>query len=224
MPNAPLDCYQQSRGKSSPWEAHMGVEGRGTGCPRLTLDWFRIQGVCGHTSLGGWGWCVCVREREMESMGLQKGNLLSWGEGLQATPVSLLPTLYKQTQATGQQDSDLGALPGTTLTPVSQGTHLLSCSKQGSHTRTSFSMPNLGMVEYLEEHLPQKIWPHARQWCCDTGWSGRPGQPLFTPTFCPAPPAAGSARLGLPGWGGQKVSLGGHKGPGEQGTLASSQL
>lgn len=30
-------------------------------------------------------------------------------------------------------------------------------------------MPNLGMVEYLEEHLPQKIWPHARQWCCDTG-------------------------------------------------------
>ena len=160
---------------------------------------------------------MCVSEREVESLGLQKGNLLSWGEGLQATPVSLLPTLYKQTRATGQQDSDLGALPGTTLAPVSQGTHLLSCSKQGSHTRTSFSMPNLGMVEYLEEHLPQKIWPHARQWCCDTGWSGRPGQPLFTPTFCPALPAAGSARLGLPGWGGQKVSLGGHKGPGGTG-------
>ena len=36
-------------------------------------------------------------------------------------------------------------------------------------------MPNLGMVEHLEEHLPQKIWPHARQWCCDTGGSGPAG-------------------------------------------------
>lgn len=44
-------------------------------------------------------------------------------------------------------------------------THLFSCSKQGSHTRTSFSMPNLGMVEYLDEHFPQKICPQARQWC-----------------------------------------------------------
>lgn len=48
---------------------------------------------------------------------------------------------------------------------INLGTHLLSSSKQGSHTRTSFSMPNFGMVEYLDEHLPQKIWPHARQWC-----------------------------------------------------------
>ena len=113
---------------------------------------------------------MCVCERERDGVNGAAERQLSWGEGLQATPVSLLPTLNKQTRAPGQQDSDLGALPGTTLAPVSQGTHLLSCSKQGSHTRTSFSMPNLGMVEYLEEHLPQKIWPHARQWCCDTGW------------------------------------------------------
>lgn len=28
------------------------------------------------------GVCMCVCVREMESMGLQKGNSLSWGEGL----------------------------------------------------------------------------------------------------------------------------------------------
>lgn len=44
-------------------------------------------------------------------------------------------------------------------------THLLSSSKQGSQTRTSFSMPNFGIVEYFDEHLPQKICPQARQWC-----------------------------------------------------------
>jgi hypothetical protein len=31
---------------------------------------------------------------------------------------------------------------------------------------TSFSMPNLGMGQALDEHLEQKTWPHARQWCC----------------------------------------------------------
>lgn len=51
---------------------------------------------------------------------------------------------------------------------ISTLAYLLSCSKQGSHTRTSFSMPNLGIVEYLEEHLPQKICPHALQWCWGT--------------------------------------------------------
>jgi len=35
-------------------------------------------------------------------------------------------------------------------------THLLTLSKQASHTRTSFSMPNLGSVDVLEEHCWQK--------------------------------------------------------------------
>lgn len=50
-------------------------------------------------------------------------------------------------------------------------------------------MPNLGMVEYLEEHLPQKICPHARQWCCeikrdrcsDAGYGHADGLPARTP-------------------------------------------
>ena len=46
--------------------------------------------------------------------------------------------------------------------------YLLSFSKQASQTRTSFSMPNLGTIDVLDEHLLQKIWPHARQWCYHT--------------------------------------------------------
>ena len=44
-------------------------------------------------------------------------------------------------------------------------TYLLMSSKQDSHTLTSLSMPNLGMVEDLLEQSPQNTWPHARQWC-----------------------------------------------------------
>ena len=44
-------------------------------------------------------------------------------------------------------------------------THLVRSSKQGSHTRTSFSIPNLGMMVDLDEHLAQKMFPQARQWC-----------------------------------------------------------
>ena len=30
---------------------------------------------------------------------------------------------------------------------------------------TSLSIPNLGRVQALDEHFPQKTWPHALQWC-----------------------------------------------------------
>ena len=81
-------------------------------------------------------------------------------------------------------------------------------------------MPNFGMVEDRDEHLPQKIWPQARQWCCDRG--GGKGcvtvQGLLTPA-CPAmPPESGQA--GFPGQvgcgqaGGQQTRE--HKGPGER--------
>lgn len=60
---------------------------------------------------------------------------------------------------------------GTSNYKSPKHTYLFSSSKQGSHTRTSFSMPNFGMVEYLDEHLPQKICPQARQWCCGKAMS-----------------------------------------------------
>ena len=41
----------------------------------------------------------------------------------------------------------------------------LSLVKQLSHTLTSFSIPNFGIRELLDEHLLQNICPHARQWC-----------------------------------------------------------
>ena len=51
--------------------------------------------------------------------------------------------------------------------------YLLSFSKQESQTRTSFSMPNLGTIDVFDEHLLQKIWPQARQWCYHTRrWTG----------------------------------------------------
>lgn len=97
------------------------------------------------------------------------------------------------TQDKGRKTPGLGSpglsrrLAGPLGDGVRSGAHLFSCSKQGSHTRTSFSMPNLGMVEDLEEHLPQKIWPHARQWCCDEGSQGvaSSGPPPLGPP-CPA--------------------------------------
>ena len=100
----------------------MGVEGRGTGCLQSTLD------SSGKVGMGtqAWGVCVCMCDG-VNGAAERQFTVIGWG-GLQAEPASLLPKLYKQTQATGQQDSDLGALPGTALAPVSQGTHLLSCS------------------------------------------------------------------------------------------------
>ena len=41
----------------------------------------------------------------------------------------------------------------------------LSLVKQLSHTLTSFSIPNFGIRELLDEHLLQNICPQARQWC-----------------------------------------------------------
>ena len=41
----------------------------------------------------------------------------------------------------------------------------LSFEKQLSHTLTSFSIPNFGIRELLDEHLLQNICPQARQWC-----------------------------------------------------------
>ena len=204
--------------------------------------------MCVGTQAWGVFVCRCVCERKIESMGLQKGNSLSWGEGLcvcvhtrgvrvcvcdrvngaaerqlswgeglQATPVSLLPTLNKQTRATGQQDSDLGALPGTALAPVSRG---LTCS--AAHSRAHTPAPpsrcrTWGWWSTWKSTCRRRSGHTPGSGAVTQGGSGRPGQPLFTTTTCPAPPAAGSARLGLPGWGGQKVSLGGHKGSGGTG-------
>jgi hypothetical protein len=41
----------------------------------------------------------------------------------------------------------------------------LILSKQTSHTRTSFSMPYLGIVACFDEQALQNICPHALQWC-----------------------------------------------------------
>ena len=165
--------------------------------------------MCAHA----WGEGVCVCDRVNGAAERQ----LSWGEGLQATPVSLLPTLNKQTRATGQQDSDLGALPGTALAPVSRG---LTCS--AAHSRAHTPAPpsrcrTWGWWSTWKSTCRRRSGHTPGSGAVTQGGSGRPGQPLFTTTTCPAPPAAGSARLGLPGWGGQKVSLGGHKGSGGTG-------
>ena len=37
--------------------------------------------------------------------------------------------------------------------------------QQLSQTRTGFSIPNFGMVLFLDEHFWQKSWPQHRQWC-----------------------------------------------------------
>lgn len=61
-------------------------------------------------------------------------------------------------------------------------------------------MPNLGMVEYRDEHLPQKIWPQARQWCWDTDtgqvtqWPGEGLQPHAHSSQRPRPQSCQAAR------------------------------
>lgn len=58
-------------------------------------------------------------------------------------------------------------------------------------------MPNLGMVEYLEEHLPQKICPQALQWCCKGQEASAVPRHTFTirqhPQTPPALPYSGSS-------------------------------
>ena len=44
-------------------------------------------------------------------------------------------------------------------------TYLFKMSKHESHTLTSFSIPNLGIMDDLEEHFPQKTSPQFLQWC-----------------------------------------------------------
>ena len=51
------------------------------------------------------------------------------------------------------------------LSEKNEPTYLFSTSKQASHTRTSRSMPYLGIIELFEEHLLQNTCPQFRQWC-----------------------------------------------------------
>lgn len=68
----------------------------------------------------------------------------------------------------------------------------------------------------MEEHLPQKIWPHARQWCCDTERvSVRRGAGLLTPCAHPSHYCLLQRAQGWASQGGQKAGLGGHKDPRE---------